>query len=88
MPKHIVYELKRLLISFVDQLGDFSSRLRRITTVIISGCQKLSRPGRSCGEKQSNAAKDAGQERVFKRIVGWVDTFTTAIDLDNSKPSW
>ena len=34
--------------------------------MIISGCQKLSRTSRSCGEQQSRAAKDAGQERVFK----------------------
>ena len=33
--------------------------------MIISGCQKLSRTSRSCGEQQSRAAKDAGQERVF-----------------------
>ena len=34
--------------------------------MIISGCQKLSRTNRSCGEQQSRAAKDAGQERVIK----------------------
>ena len=34
--------------------------------MIISGCQKLSRTNQSCGEQQSRAAKDAGQERVFK----------------------
>ena len=38
--------------------------------MIISGCQKLSRTSRSCGEQQSNAAKDAGQERVFKDNCG------------------
>ena len=37
--------------------------------MIISGCQKLSRTSRSCGEQQSRAAKDAGQERVFKDIL-------------------
>ena len=37
--------------------------------MIISGCQKLSRTSRSCGEQQSRAAKDAGQERVFKDLV-------------------
>ena len=34
--------------------------------MIISGCQKLSRTSGSCGEQQLRAAKDAGQERVFK----------------------
>ena len=37
--------------------------------MVISGCQKLSRTSRSCGEQQSRAAKDAAQERVFKSIV-------------------
>ena len=43
--------------------------------MIISGCQKLSRTSRSCGEQQSRAAKDAGQERVFNYFFAGLGIF-------------